>query len=952
MLQEFQEAARSLIQPTETVRDYLARIGTRYGISLSELASILEKHLYVGEGAVSADERRLFSELCARLSEAAGAQAREEAAVPPEPAVREEAEVPPGAPLTVERQPPPARRVVEVPEPTGALPVGTWETAAAAMRSASLRLLEDVRAAPARLAGGLRRRFLATGDWAVRVAKWRPSREQARDVARAFLEAVHRALAWRPSRAQALAWTALLAIFILLTTFNLRHLPSWYPPDSTDVFDELVKRYPDSLSSFSDPATSPEGLVRHRHGLIQFFPGLIAIPLIELFRLPLTDTSLEIVYIGLTTASIFVFYLLIRLTDVPRFVAVASALVAVILPHLIADIRQAGEAHVTLGIALSMLSVYAFYRYAERPTRRRSWLAGLVLGAYFMSHGAFPLVLPAIGYAMVAGKTGTIRERLLAAGRDALRPGLWLPALVAVGLQVYFWQSPPGDAWPSDNRYLGLLGYAGARLYGASASEFRVQFFWETLRSHLTVPLAVWILGAGLAGLVYVARMRREAIPLVLGWAYLGFQAVGEPGGGLNIAWSLYGAIPLTLFGVSAGWLVLKAVGTRFGKRRNPAAVAFVVFFLLVAISLARKSEIGASGVWSVAQGRETYNYDCFEVGLKATGAYLRTLPDEGGNVLALGYGHTAPLFYFPPRTERVALFKPQSDVSDIRPTLEPMVSQADTLVIADRIPFVYTDYVHTESYEPDDPFLLSAVVRDNKGKHYARIYRKDVTGDPVSWDLGEGEQLFDRMFHRLEDYRRPAIEWARGPEVAKVEARLDELVEEDWPGSVASEVGVNLHPNPSVETDLTRHGYAARASIERSSEWAAEGAYSVKVTITEATPYHQGMATTFRDAFEASTSTPYQVSVVARSGDGSGRLQLAVREFDAEGEQVNYSPSTAAEVGVEPRRLTRPFTSGPDTLRIGVEVRSGVDVELPVGFVFYYDEIAVRPADASRAAK
>jgi len=934
---------------------------------------------------------------------------------------------------------------------------------------------------------------------------------------------VRQRLAWRPSRAQALTWTALFAIFIVLATFNLRHLPSWWDGDATQAFHDLVTRYPDSLSSFSGPDTSPEGLLRSRHGFVQFVPGILAIAVIELLNLPLTDTALEVLYVGLATASLFAFYLLIRVTGVPRFVALAGATLVALFPKLISHQRKAGEAHIMIGLALSMLVPYFFYRYAEKPSRGRSWIAGLTLGAYFMSYTGFLLVLPAVPFAMVAGKAGTIRERLLAAGRDALRPGLWLPAILALGIHVYFWKIASGEGWSYG--YHGLLEYVVGR-NEMFPFAFRWQFLWDILTGHSTTVLAIATLVASGFALAYLVRVRREAVLLVLGWAYLGSAVLKMPLHGPSSAWNLYGVIPLVLLAVAMAWKLLKAAEARWGWRWQPAIFAFLVLWLLVAIPLAMRT----GGWWAAVHGRDTYAFESHETGTKALATYLRQLPDEGGRILGWGYSMTAPVFYFPPSVVAIPASADGPTMRDVPDPFNPglddmeyLLRVADTFVINHRVGQGAETAERITAFEPGEPFTLSAVVRETDGTTYARVYRADrAVGEPIVIARQDGEALFDETFHRLRDYRRHAVYWPGhpprtcddppqlmpdepaptprvGPNVhpnpdvetdlshhgSSARARMErttawaadgqhsvrvEITEDvrdahrgtaaSWNDSIAvlpntsylasvvaraesscalltlsvrewadretpvayrssraayvgetpsrisfvfttqpdttavglevrsgpkaeipsgftyfydafslaklldqpeplpeplkvtepSEVGLNIHPNPSVEIDMRSHGSDVNATVERSKDWAADGRFSVKVMVDEATASHQGTVTGLPHSFAASAGTQYRISVVARSGRGSGGLQVAVREFNSEGDEVNYSPGTAVEVGVEPRELTRSFTSGPDTARIGIEVRSGVDVELPVGFVFYYDDVRVWPADASRS--
>lgn len=762
-----------------------------------------------------------------------------------------------------------------------------------------------------------------------------PETSLSADMAR-FYAKIRLIISWRPTTSQLATVGPLLLLYGVSLFINLQNQPtSFWEQDSAWTFSELVHRFPVNWDSFSSIATTPLGLLSHPHGIIQFIPGLILIPIVELFNLPLTDGLLSTFYIVIGTAIVIPIYMIGRMMSGSRVVGLMSVLLVMLLPGEISWLRQGGELHASFALGFQILVLYAFYKYGQAPSTKRAWIVGMVLGAQWLTDVSFFLILPAALFALLSAKQGSFRQRCFAAIKDILHPGVWvLPVLViAFQLLVYFYLSPPP--------HLSVLGS-----FMSKSQQYpfalRLDYLWNLLVRQAPGPLPIAILLVSLFGLWYVVKLHRNGILLLWGWAYLGLFMLKIPRD-ISSSWNVFGVLPLVILVLVITWLISQGATKRYKLPHVFSIIIVSVVFITMGLPL-------IININSIHSGMYSYSYETQEAGVKSSAAYVRSLPYQGGNVVVWGVRSSALLFYFTQST-----VSPQMEpepLSEVAVCLEKISAVSDTFVIFNvGLKRWYPDAEDDDFYKPEPPFYLVTTVEDEAGTLFASIYRRTYKYvEPVVWGLAEGNRVFDTQFSRLEDLRQGpwGLAYVRtGDNCSSFPGNTEYFDQIRYEQRVAagqplpSNEDNNLHSNSSVEDDLSFHGQGVRATLEQSDDWAAEGSYSVKVTVIEASESHQGQGTGYSDAITALPNTEYTASVMVKSLT-VGQLSIAVREFDNGGNHLAYTICSGELVYEPPTWLALTFTTGPDTAMFSVEVRSKNIVSLEEGFIYYFDNVQV----------
>jgi hypothetical protein len=287
--------------------------------------------------------------------------------------------------------------------------------------------------------------------------------------------------------------------------------------------------------------------------------GILAIPGYWATRNPLTAHN-SAVLIGFVLTFVAMYYLVRRLTA-DRAAAIVSGVCFAFTPFMFAH-----SAHVQLLMTAGVpLSMYAFHRFADRPSPARGATLGAAMAvtAIFCGYyGVFVVLI--VGFAALVAAT---TRGLWTSGR--YWTGLSAGALTAVAM-----------VGPAFLPYVTLQRVQGfrraldeARIYSSNWSDY----FASAAHAHdwMLAYLPQWVevafpgfvaVALGIAG-AWMARTRRQGETLAIygGLALLAFWASFGPAGGLYSA--LYHAVPLF------AWL------------RVPARFALIVVFGLTVLT-------------------------------------------------------------------------------------------------------------------------------------------------------------------------------------------------------------------------------------------------------------------------------------------------------------------------------------------------------------------------------
>lgn len=458
------------------------------------------------------------------------------------------------------------------------------------------------------------------------------------------------------------------------------------------------------------------------------------------------------------TFHVVVTYLLMRRLGVKAWPAVLAGAMTAALPLLTSDARYPWG-YETLAVCIGSLTIWAWLRDLDRPTRFGRWLAGGLLGLYLLSH----LVIHAVPVVVVTAVFLAIGPR--AGLKRLLQPAAILPVLAAAACTLYSYFALDGGIFGRIARHVGHGTLNAGAFTWAEALE---------LGNQLVGPIwLAWCAAAIVVGLVSLSRRDRRGLPALWAVVYaaplmllLNVNNIGRPAV-YQVQWvyaaSLAGCILLeTLADAVKGW----KPAPRLACRVTLGSFGLLMFSVQL---LGSASNLFTADRWPRLTGTVDYGRAVADPGFKAAGWYIRTQVPSDAVILAThnrtGMEYPTAVYY---TGRHVAAAEDTTDEQE-RLLIDAVLAEIDVAIVEPRF---------LAKFNEASGFVVPVrVLREGRPILYVAA-RTGLTIPTIELDVADANTRFDRVC----PLRRIPTAIQQLPRTAAVNQRILALLRETDP--------------------------------------------------------------------------------------------------------------------------------------------------------------------------